>query len=441
MRDSVRPGPHTPPRDLLQPLDGHPAVGRRLLGEVRVDAVEPRVESLPFVVGERPLRGEHLRVSPNRLAVDIDPHPAERIPDDLLARHHSDRSGDRAGLRDHGVAGHRDVVPAGGGDGGHRRDHRPTGATELEHLPANRVARRVGPARAVDPEDDGLDRRVTSGGTKRRTERLRAHGRGTQRDRAAATEEDRAGGAHERHHGAVPVEHGAPQRGATPPVASIPVDVAQAHRSQPGAQACVDLVAIPQAVDQSGLARFVRGERRAPDDLLDRRRFEAPGGGHVGGDRLGGRFRESPRHLPAGVGHAAAQEGVRRGLVLVALPELRLHAEAVEGIADEERARDDSGQAEVARRLEPDLRERGRQVIADVRCVQLAEGLGPGHRELPGRAKPQHGVAQLARVGEAERALSDVGDEADDLLVTRRAGQGIDQPADDRDLPSGHPQG
>ena len=125
----------------------------------------------------------------------------------------------------------------------------------------------------------------------------------------------------------------------------------------------------------------------------------------------------------------------------MALPELRLHAEALEGIADEERARDDSGQAEVARRLEPDLRERGRQVIADVRCVQLAEGLGPGHRELPGRAKPQHGVAQLARVGEAERALSDVGDEADDLLVTRRAGQGIDQPADDRDLSSGHPQG
>jgi hypothetical protein len=236
------------------------------------------------------------------------------------------------------------------------------------------------------------------------------------------------------------MEHRAPERGAARLVAAVSVDVTQLHRPEAPAQARVDLVAVAEPVDQSRCDGLLRRQRRALDDLPDLRRLEAPGGGHVRDDRLRGRLSKPTRHLATGVGHAGAEEGVRCGLVLVALGELRLDAEAVERPADEERVCDDPGEAEVARRLEPDLLERRGEVVADVRRAHLAEALGPGDGRFPGRAEPPDGVAQLARMGEADRALSDMGDESDDMRVARRAREPVDQPADDRDLPPTHAQ-
>ena len=116
------------------------------------------------------------------------------------------------------------------------------------------------------------------------------------------------------------------------------------------------------------------------------------------------------------------------------LADLRVDPEPVEGVAHEDGASHHTGEADVTARLQPDLLERCRQVVTDVAGAQLAERLGPGHRDLPGPAKTQHGVAKLARVGEADRTLSDVRDEPDDVpsrcaqasasSSTRRTGTG-----------------
>ena len=63
------------------------------------------------------------------------------------------------GQREDLVGAHRDEVPAGRGDGAHRRDDRRAGLAQPQDLAVDRVGGDVGAAGAHDPQHDGRDRR------------------------------------------------------------------------------------------------------------------------------------------------------------------------------------------------------------------------------------------------------------------------------------------
>ena len=67
--------------------------------------------------------------------------------------------GDRRRLRDDGVRGDRDVVPAAGGDVAHAGDERLLGR-ELDELVVDAVARERAAAGRVDVQDDAAHARV-----------------------------------------------------------------------------------------------------------------------------------------------------------------------------------------------------------------------------------------------------------------------------------------
>ena len=119
-------------------------------------------------------------------------------------------------------------------------------------------------------------------------------------------------------------------------------------------------------------------------------------------------------------------------LVLAAGAEARHDAELVERSAHERRFRHEPGQADVARWLEIDLAEGGREIVGAVAGSELAEGLGERDRSLAGAAEVGHGVAQLLDLRQAERALPDVRHEADDAVVALRALEAVQHVAQQR---------
>ncbi len=100
--------------------------------------------------------------------------------------------------------------------------------------------------------------------------------------------------------------------------------------------------------------------------------------GQLCGNRLG--------HLLGGLPGRAreAQLGELLGGALVLVPgtDLQMHAELVQGAAQERPLHGETREADVAGRLKEDRVERGRQVVRHVPDGELAESLGPRPRRL-----------------------------------------------------------
>jgi hypothetical protein len=118
---------------------------------------------------------------------------------------------------------------------------------------------------------------------------------------------------------------------------------------------------------------------------------------------------------------------VHRRLVLVAPPDLRAHLVVFEDLAEERHLGDQAGEAEIARRLQPDLVERGGEIIGLGTGAEFAEALGKGDGELVRRPERLHRIAQFLCLPVAKGARrAKLGDQALDPLVAAGASQCLD---------------
>jgi hypothetical protein len=181
------------------------------------------------------------------------------------------------------------------------------------------------------------------------------------------------------------------------------------HAEQHGVRAgslahrVVHLVAVAEAIDETGVQRFGGEQRRPVDQGAYLVGGEVAAGGDAGHQLLGHRADQALGGLAVGGGERVLGEQVGGVLVLVALGDLRRDAGAVERTPQERDLGGGAREAHVARRLEPDLVERARQVVRHAALAELAERLGPGDRELAVAAELPDGVAELLGAGQGER--------------------------------------
>ena len=104
------------------------------------------------------------------------------------------------------------------------------------------------------------------------------------------------------------------------------------------------------------------------------------------GDRVGQLRGNGLGHLLGGLPGRAREaplgELLGGALVLVPGADLQVHAELVQGAAQERPLHGEPREADVARRLKEDRVERRRQVVRHVPGGELAERLGPRPRRL-----------------------------------------------------------
>jgi len=162
--------------------------------------------------------------------------------------------------------------------------------------------------------------------------------------------------------------------------------------------------------------------RQVPDDLLGK----APPLGDPPDELAELGVHQAAHRLAVGLGELRLGVQVLGVLVLVAVVHLRHHAELVERPLEERVLVDDPGQPDVAGRLEPDLVERGRQVVAAVAGTHLAERLRVGDGELPRLAEGPDGVPQILGHRKAMAAGAHLGDEARDPVIGGGALEGLD---------------
>ena len=144
----------------------------------------------------------------------------------------------------------------------------------------------------------------------------------------------------------------------------------------------VHVVAIAQAIHQTGFERLV-GEQRCPvDEGAHTVGVEVPVGGDAADDLIHHRLDDAPGCLAVGIGEPTLGEQVGSVLVFVPLGELRCDAGLVERPAQERHLDGDACETHIAGGLQPDLVAERRQVVADAARVELAERLGPRDGEL-----------------------------------------------------------
>src|SRR5690606_19938206 len=409
VRVGARPDPA--PRQLVDAFARHAAALGDPRGEVVVDLVEGGVDALPLRLAEVLRGARHAGVLALRDAAERDADAVEEAVDHGLAGDDADRAGDRPGLRDDGVGGHRDVVAAGRGDVAHGDDHGLAGAAGEDHLAPDRVGRDRRAARAVDAEDDRLDVVVLHGGAERRADRVRAHRGPGARQRtaaAAAAEPDRP----------VPVDEGdgvlpsGLRDAARDPVGAVVAgDVAQPGvLAELPAQVGVDLVAVAEPVDEVLLQGLARQERAAVHQLADLVLRQVPAGGDRRGDLLDDGGDEPPRRLLVLGRVALARDRVRHRLVLVPLAEPGLDARLLQRAREERLLQRHADQADLPGGLEVDPVEGGGEVVGDGAAAALAVRLGPRDGELARLPQRLHGLAQFLDEGQPD-AAADLDDE------------------------------
>ena len=117
----------------------------------------------------------------------------------------------------------------------------------------------------------------------------------------------------------------------------------------------VDLVPVAEMVDQLGLLRLVGVERRPVDEASHLVLAEVPPSGDTVNDLFEQRADDPAGSLPLGFGEGTLEENVGGVLVLMAGPDLALHAQPVQGVRQKQGTRAHPDQAQLSRRLQPDL--------------------------------------------------------------------------------------
>src|SRR6266403_4248361 len=115
----------------------------------------------------------------------------------------------------------------------------------------------------------------------------------------------------------------------------------------------------------------------------------------------------------------AIREEVERILVLVAVIAMKGHAEFGERPLDEWRLHDDARKSDVARGLQIDLIKRRRQIVSAIAGTKLAKSFRIGDRKFLVRAKSLDSIANLLGLRHSHRSRADLGNHADDAIVTR----------------------
>src|SRR5437660_11416325 len=113
------------------------------------------------------------------------------------------------------------------------------------------------------------------------------------------------------------------------------------------------------------------------------------------------------------------REEVERILVLVAVIAVKGHAQLGERPLDEWRLHDDACKSHVARGLKIDLVKRCRQIISAIARTKLTKSFRVGDGKLLVRAKSLDSIANLLRLRHSHRSRADLGNHADDAIVTR----------------------
>ena len=158
-----------------------------------------------------------------------------------------------------------------------------------------------------------------------------------------------------------------------------------------GAGALPDILqgvpAIADPVDQAGLAGTLRIERCRIDEAPDLCAVETAIARHVG-EELTEKTVEKLLQVFAGrAGVAGFQEAVGCAFVFIAPAALDLHTKLVQSILQKGGFDRDTGHGEAAARLQPDLLERGGEVVVAEVTPAAAQGLGEAHGELALAAK------------------------------------------------------
>ncbi len=213
--------------------------------------------------------------------------------------------------------------------------------------------------------------------------------------------------------------------------------VVAAHILQLGLVAClparrrVDLVAVAERVDQSGLYRL----RADEGPLVDQRAHARPQSRAAVGDPLRELLRDRVDHpllrLFVRRVEAALGQHVPRVLVLMPLGELVFDAELVQRATVEHDFHGDPREAEVARRLQVDLLEGGGKVVGQVAWRELTVAFRPRDRGLARFAEIGDGVAQFLDPGQPDAPAADLRHEGLHPVVGLGPAQRVDHIADD----------
>ena len=295
-------------------------------------------------------------------------------------------------MRDNRVAGQRYVVPARGGQVGHRHDQRPRVLARDRQLAPDHVRCRGRPARAVDPQHDGADRSV---GARLADEFHQRVGAG---DGAVDRVETAASGVDHAHH----VDDGhlrAPRDAGRAPrdlgvvffldelgAAQVVVDV-------------VELVLVGHFVDQAQAQRVHRQER----PLVNQRAHLVLGllarVGNAAHQLFVLAAIERVSHLAMGGRERLLHVGVDGALVVADVEEVGERADPVEGAAQEQLVAGNAGQVEGRRRQQVDPIGGRREVVLAVTAV-----LEPRMHVLAAGAEVVEGIAHFLDLGPERRA-------------------------------------
>jgi hypothetical protein len=135
----------------------------------------------------------------------------------------------------------------------------------------------------------------------------------------------------------------------------------------------------------------------------------------------------------------ALSEDVRRILVLIPLPELRLNAGFFEGAAQEGDFRGYAREPDIAGLLQPNLVESGREVVRHRTRSELAERLRPGDRRLAVLAERLDCAAKLLRPRKSVPPRPDLRDQGAHRRITGSVTQSLDDLAQHGAAPAHHP--
>ena len=171
------------------------------------------------------------------------------------------------------------------------------------------------------------------------------------------------------------------------------------------------LVAVAEPIDQLCLDRLLRKERAAVDQVahLGIRQFAALR--DPVDDLSRNRAEQRLDLLAMRRGHLGFGQHIHRGLEFFAMIELRDDPEKIEGALQERGIGIETGQADIAHRLQPDLVERGCEIIWPGSGAELAEAVGESERELALAAERGDRVAHFLDPGEAHLVVADPGEQ------------------------------
>src|SRR5580700_960996 len=177
------------------------------------------------------------------------------------------------------------------------------------------------------------------------------------------------------------------------------------------------LVAMADPIDEMRRLSLLGGKRAAIDQRGDLVLREIPGVGDAANDLPGYRTEQVFELLALRCRHPGFGEAVCRGLVFFAVLEARQDSELVESATEEGGLAAQADEADLTHRLQPDLVERGRDVIGPGSATELAEAVGKGDRKLSLGAKGLDRVPHLLAGCDRKAVATEAGVEALDARI------------------------